>query len=373
MTDDLLALSDCEEELPEPMPPGPGRWSQDLLSGPDSVSVPTKTSDILDLLSDDVIPINTGSNSLSTQHEEEKQTDETAEDTRSTEDSIDSWSSHVTTSTVAESSSADPFDPYPIGTTSPNSSSDLLQPLPTPSINSSTELLSKTHLAEEEPSPDTSLSHDALEALAEDVIPIKTDATSLSTNRRAWTHTWDTGKPEYTTAEERSAGSDSPWDRWTSPTVYTTATTTEEEGESYDGVVPKTSDREDDQRAEMPELESKKGFVCVKEYVNASELSLHNASDDSRGGSDYSTSSASSYTCSSPSTYSRGSMSSTCTYCGEPVGNEGKITIEHLNINCHPSCFKCGVCGKPMGDLLCSMFLHGGTVHCESCYSKTFD
>lgn len=29
----------------------------------------------------------------------------------------------------------------------------------------------------------------------------------------------------------RSAENDSPWDRWTSPTVYTTTTTTEEEEE----------------------------------------------------------------------------------------------------------------------------------------------
>lgn len=33
-------------------------------------------------------------------------------------------------------------------------------------------------------------------------------------------------------------------------------------------------------------------------------------------------------------------LSSTCTYCSEQVGNDAKITIEHLNINCHPSCFK---------------------------------
>lgn len=29
-----------------------------------------------------------------------------------------------------------------------------------------------------------------------------------------------------------------------------------------------------------------------------------------------------------------------CTYCGEMVGSDAKITIEHLNISCHPSCFK---------------------------------
>lgn len=35
-----------------------------------------------------------------------------------------------------------------------------------------------------------------------------------------------------------------------------------------------------------------------------------------------------------------GSESSTCTYCGELVGNDAKITIEHLNVNSHPYCFK---------------------------------
>ncbi|XP_022607762.1 zinc finger protein 185 [Seriola dumerili] len=130
---------------------------------------------------------------------------------------------------------------------------------------------------------------------------------------------------------------------------------------------------EEDHRVQTPEPETKKGFVYVKEYVNATELSLHNARDTSDGGSDNLTSSSVDYSYSSPSTYSSGSLSSTCTYCGEQVGNDAKITIEHLNINCHPACFKCGVCSKPMGDLLYSMFLHGGKVHCESCYSKSFD
>uniref|UniRef100_A0A673KMV6 Zinc finger protein 185 with LIM domain n=1 Tax=Sinocyclocheilus rhinocerous TaxID=307959 RepID=A0A673KMV6_9TELE len=85
--------------------------------------------------------------------------------------------------------------------------------------------------------------------------------------------------------------------------------------------------------------------------------------------SDYVSSTTSNYSYSSPSYSSRGDMTP-CTYCGEMVGNDAKITIEHLNISCHPSCFKCGICSKPMGDLLYNMFLHRGTVHCESCYSN---
>ncbi|XP_077091724.1 zinc finger protein 185-like isoform X2 [Siphateles boraxobius] len=113
----------------------------------------------------------------------------------------------------------------------------------------------------------------------------------------------------------------------------------------------------------IPESESRKGFVFVKEYVNNS------LPDSSGSSSDYVSSTSSSYNYSSPSShYSRDVTS--CTYCREPVGNDAKITIEHLNISCHPSCFKCGICSKPMGDLLYNMFLHGGTVHCESCYSN---
>ncbi|XP_052430205.1 zinc finger protein 185 isoform X1 [Carassius gibelio] len=114
-------------------------------------------------------------------------------------------------------------------------------------------------------------------------------------------------------------------------------------------------------RENLPESEPKKSFVYVKEYVDNSPL------DGSS--SDYVSSTTSNYSYSSPSYYSRRDMTP-CTYCGEMVGNDAKITIEHLNISCHPSCFKCGICSKPMGDLLYNMFLHRGTVHCESCYSN---
>lgn len=398
------------EESAEPVPPSPGRWSQDLLGGLDSESNPAKTSGALDLLSNDAIVINTGERSLSMQREEEKQTDETAEETQSPtetvtittktviitdesqEDNAEPWSSQVTT-VVTESSSADPFDPYPIGTTSPNSSSDLLQPRSDISINS--------------------MDSSALVSLADDVIPINTGATSLST-RRSWARTWETSSPQPTEEsqeaegqaadqqtmvmfERKSSENDSPWDRWTSPTVYTITSAAgekeEEEEESPEETQTVTTittireirseselvmDRtetysrtvtveEEEQRVQTPEPEPKKGFVYVKEYVNATEMSLHN-SDGMDRESDYLTSNSIGYSYSSPS-YSRVQLTSTCTYCGEQVGNDAKITIEHLNINCHPDCFKCEVCKKPMGDLLFSMFLHGGKVHCETCYA----
>ncbi|XP_077958403.1 zinc finger protein 185 isoform X3 [Gasterosteus aculeatus] len=379
LTDDLLAFTDGpEESRAEPAPPSPGRWSQDLLSELNSASKPEKTSGPLDFLANDVIPINTEARRLNAQRKEEKRTDETAGDTQSLTETVT-----ITTKTViiTDKSSADPFDPYPIGTTSSNSSSDLLQPESDVSNNSS---------------------------------------------QRTWARTWQTSPPQQENNEEsqealpaaqmldeetlvrferKSAENDSPWDRWTSPTVYTLPVTTgeeeeeEEEAESTEYKQTETvttittirerlseeqpvvdryetysrSVTEEDQRVLTPEPEAKRGFVYLKEYVNATELSLHNARDTPDSGSDYVTSSSTSYSYNSPSTYSSGLASSTCNFCGEQVGNDAKITIEHLNINCHPRCFQCGVCKKPMGDLLDSMFLHGGKVHCESCYSEALD
>ncbi|XP_041653655.1 zinc finger protein 185 [Cheilinus undulatus] len=436
ITDDLLPLTDSPEEGAEPIPLSPGRWSQDLLSGLDRESNPTKPYGTVDLLADDVIVSHTEVRSLSTQPEEEKPTDETAKETQSStetvtvttktviitdkseEDGADPWSSHVKTTTVTTSSSADPFDPYPIGTTSPNSSSDLLQPLSDTSINR----VSATFTESKDPSPRTLTSSNALESLADEVIPNNTEATSTST-RRSWTRTWESSttrqtytekseeaKPEgqaedqnmMVMFERKSKENDSPWDRWTSPTVYTIPGQDEEEEEEEESPEDTQTQtvttittiremhsepepamdrydtysrtvrtvREEEQRVQTPEPETKKGFVYVKEYVNATETSLYNARDTADGVSDYFTSRSANYSYSSPSS---GSLSSTCNYCGKQVGNDARISIEHLNVNCHPACFKCGVCGKPMGDLLYSMFLHDGKVHCESCYSKALD
>ncbi|XP_053735431.1 zinc finger protein 185 isoform X4 [Synchiropus splendidus] len=548
ITDDLLALDDGPVE---PVPPSPGRWSQDLLGALDSGSSTVQTSGGLDLLADDLIPINTEARSLSApQPEEEKQTDETALETQSatktvsvttetlvttdrSEEDLDPWGSTVTT-TVTQSSSADLFDPYPMGTTSQNSSStDLLQPLADISINSPAPAVEE----EKSPSPEIKMSSNTLESLADDIIPIDTDTTRISSSR-SWTRSWETSpsqqadpeeSPQSTVAEEKSPTAeikmssdalqslahdvvpidtnstristsrswtrswetspsqqadpeespqsqtvveeanptpeinrlssgalesladdvipidtdatrlrstrswarswetspdqpsqsadwqrshqspeaedqqtvimferkskefDSPWDRWTSPTVYTVSHDDEEEDQrpewsQTESVSTITTFRETQSAAEpamdrletrtvmeTPEPENKKGFVYVKEYVNTSELSTHNARDSAHSGSDYLPSSSATYSYSSPASYSSNSHSSTCTYCGQLVGNDAKITIEHLGINCHPSCFQCAVCGKPMGDLLFSMFLHGGKVHCERCYSEALD
>ncbi|KAL1766865.1 zinc finger protein 185 isoform X1 [Sigmodon hispidus] len=61
-----------------------------------------------------------------------------------------------------------------------------------------------------------------------------------------------------------------------------------------------------------------------------------------------------------------------CTYCNHEIRDCPKITLEHLGICCHEYCFKCGICNKPMGDLLDQIFIHRDTIHCEKCYEKLF-
>ncbi|XP_063045996.1 zinc finger protein 185-like [Engraulis encrasicolus] len=91
--------------------------------------------------------------------------------------------------------------------------------------------------------------------------------------------------------------------------------------------------------------DSRRSFVFLKEYVDTTERSKQDVNH---------------------STVSRRD----CTYCGEPVQTRIKIIMEEPNIYCHPSCFKCDICSKPMGDLKNNMFLRRGKVHCESCYIK---
>ncbi|XP_008418253.1 zinc finger protein 185 [Poecilia reticulata] len=167
--------------------------------------------------------------------------------------------------------------------------------------------------------------------------------------------------------ERKSTENDSPWDKWMTPTVYTISTGTGDGDEEEVKEEERPAVVAEEQRVPTPEPESKKPFVYVREYVDASEPLL-NLRDPLNGLDDF-TSSSISYSYSSPSSYTRLSPSSTCTYCGKQVGNDAKISIEHLNINCHPDCFKCDVCSRPMGDLLHSMFLHNKKVHCESCYA----
>ncbi|XP_076148375.1 zinc finger protein 185 isoform X2 [Alosa pseudoharengus] len=378
--DDLVSLAQSGhvEQVDTP-PSSPPAWSQDLL-GPESFPAQTKkTTGTLDLLADDVIPIDTKRTSLSSTDDLLSPTETitiTTKTTIITEDSFPAKTKKTTgtldlladdvipidtkrtslsstddllsptetitittkTTIITEDSSVDPFDPFPKETMPIKSPVKLFDVL-------NTKTSSPEPVSPPSPIPDDSMPTDALMSLADDVIPIDTNSTRLITNRdweRFDTKTESEEEEEPAASadmvsvryERKSTDNDSPWDKWTSPTVYTTKT----EESTIDA----------DQESTSSDSE-KKGIVLLKEYV-----------DDKR---DYSTHS-------SLYDYSRDSNMSACTYCGELVGSDAKITIEHLNISCHPTCFKCAICSRPMGDLLFSMFLHNGMVHCETCYAN---
>ncbi|XP_072287000.1 uncharacterized protein [Pyxicephalus adspersus] len=123
-----------------------------------------------------------------------------------------------------------------------------------------------------------------------------------------------------------------------------------------------------------PQSSSNKGVLFVKEYVNTSEnlkspTTAGSLPDFSRDSDMISYNSSSSYLYSSAP---RRSDEGPCTYCGREIKDCAKIMLDHLNIYCHEYCFKCGICNKPMGDLIDSLFIHRDVVHCGSCYEKLF-
>ncbi|XP_077001889.1 zinc finger protein 185 isoform X2 [Tamandua tetradactyla] len=117
-----------------------------------------------------------------------------------------------------------------------------------------------------------------------------------------------------------------------------------------------------------------KGFLFVKEYTNASEVSsgkLPSSCHSSISGVEdsFDTEKKPAY---DGTPYSERVTAGICTYCNHEIRDCPKITLEHLGICCHEYCFKCGICSKPMGDLLDQIFLHRDTVHCGTCYEKLF-
>ncbi|XP_030648292.1 zinc finger protein 185 [Chanos chanos] len=392
--DDLFDLAQSTKEQNVDLSPT-DTYPDLLMRDPSLLPQTEKTEGTLDILADDVIPIDTSATTLSTddtyRYDEKKGEEEEEEEEEEQPNPLDSptqpvnvttevvtiiedisedktdpedmWGMHTIQTAITDTSSADPFDPISKETESTKSPVDLFDPL----VNSSNDI-----------------SSDALISLADDVIPIDTDRKTLSSDR-SWAPSdseaqdppsadqeQEGEQQSYTlvTFEKKSNENDSPWDRWMSPTVYTTDDSPEDDTDTQTHTTITTiSDTNDDLNSPMDGTlisteqgpkspETKKGFVYLKEYVNVAEPSDRD--------SDYITSSIQSNLNSS---YSSAGMSE-CTYCGQLVGNDARITIEHLNISCHPECFKCGICSKPMGDLLYNMFLHGGTVHCESCYSN---
>nr|XP_058905600.1 zinc finger protein 185 isoform X1 [Kogia breviceps]XP_058905601.1 zinc finger protein 185 isoform X1 [Kogia breviceps] len=129
--------------------------------------------------------------------------------------------------------------------------------------------------------------------------------------------------------------------------------------------------------ASPSELESNstsKGILFMKEYLNAAEVSSGKPPS-----SFYS--SVSSIEDShdmekklphDSTPYSERTSGGICTYCNQEIGDCPKITLEHLGLCCHDYCFKCGICSKPMGELLDQIFIHRDTIHCGKCYEKLF-
>ncbi|KAB5571074.1 hypothetical protein PHYPO_G00220730 [Pangasianodon hypophthalmus] len=267
----------------------------DLLTG-SSLPKTQKTSESLDLLAYDVIPIDTNKARLSTDKTQSK---------------VETTTTIIQTKTV-EKGSADPFDPIPIVRESTKSSVELFDPLLSDSNNGQQKTVTVTF-------------------------------------------------------EQKSSKTSSPWDKWVVPTIDTTTEDSEPEPDPEPADDSYTAyTRTEESSFQEPDNEAKKNVVYVKSYVNSSDPPRYSTSRYDND-YDYVTSSSSSYAYSSPS--STVGMTA-CTYCGGLVGNDSKITIDHLNISCHPECFKCGICSKPMGDFIHSMFWHRGTVHCESCYSN---
>ncbi|XP_039621757.1 zinc finger protein 185 isoform X2 [Polypterus senegalus] len=197
------------------------------------------------------------------------------------------------------------------------------------------------------------------------------------------THGLNMNPSRYTEKTEDFSSNTSPsMDRRTYTTIRTQDTVNETPADVFSSVrvtetVP-AADPTDDfglmslaSDSQLTPTDSKKGIVLVKQYVNQTALSSLNTKPFSYAGenmdfNDAVSSSVATYVFSSPR------PSNLCTYCGLEVGNDAKLTIEHLNIYSHPGCFKCEVCGKLMGDLLESMFIHKGMVHCDVCYDRVF-
>ncbi|XP_077165068.1 zinc finger protein 185 isoform X11 [Paroedura picta] len=118
---------------------------------------------------------------------------------------------------------------------------------------------------------------------------------------------------------------------------------------------------------------SGKNFLFVKESINSSELSS-SPRHNSRSLVDLSTLERQNYNGGNylQSSPVRRPSEDICTYCGREIRNCPKIKIEKLNICCHEFCFRCGICHKPMGDLLDKIYIHRDIVHCDKCYEKLF-
>ncbi|XP_066104897.1 zinc finger protein 185 isoform X3 [Saccopteryx bilineata] len=126
--------------------------------------------------------------------------------------------------------------------------------------------------------------------------------------------------------------------------------------------------------SELDSSSASKGILFVKEYMNASEVSSRKlvSSCYSRTSSTDNSFNMEKKPPYDSTPYSERKTGGICTYCNREIRDCPKITLEHLGICCHDYCFKCGICSKPMGELLDQIFIHCDTIHCGKCYEKLF-
>ncbi|XP_017705289.1 PREDICTED: zinc finger protein 185 isoform X5 [Rhinopithecus bieti] len=170
-----------------------------------------------------------------------------------------------------------------------------------------------------------------------------------------------------TSGSEQFVGRESCASRVRSPSscmVTVTVTATSEQPHIY---IPAPT-------SELDSSSTTKGILFVKEYVNASEVSSGkpvSARYSSVSSIEDSLAMEKTPPCGSTA-HSERTTGGICTYCNREIRDCPKITLEHLGICCHEYCFKCGICSKPMGDLLDQIFIHRDTIHCGKCYEKLF-
>ncbi|XP_036915143.1 zinc finger protein 185 isoform X3 [Sturnira hondurensis] len=136
----------------------------------------------------------------------------------------------------------------------------------------------------------------------------------------------------------------------------------------------KGSPRKPQQLMDVESQTNSKGILFMKEYMNASEVSSRKLVS-SRYSSISSSEDSFNMEKKSPyagTPYYERTTGGICTYCNREILDCPKITLEHLGICCHDYCFKCGICSKPMGELLDQIFIHSDTIHCGKCYEKLF-
>ncbi|XP_035306086.1 zinc finger protein 185 [Cricetulus griseus] len=115
-----------------------------------------------------------------------------------------------------------------------------------------------------------------------------------------------------------------------------------------------------------------KGILFVKEYMNTSEVSSGKPVFSPYGSTSNTENSLEKKLPLEGTPPSERATEGVCTYCSREIRDCPKITLEHLAICCHEYCFKCGICNKPMGDLLDQIFIHRDIIHCGKCYEKLF-